>query len=71
MDVFDRESSGVYFLLLYLFDWFLFEVLFLRGVIFFEIKYVGLFMIKDMLGIYEIVVMNVIIELMIFILEIF
>lgn len=71
MDVFDRESSGVYFLLLYLFDWFLFEVLFLRGVIFFEIKYVGLFMIKDMLGIYEIVVMNVMIELMIFILEIF
>lgn len=57
MDVFDRESSGVYFLLLYLF-----EVLFLRGVIFFEIKYVGLFMIKDMLGIYEIVVMNVMIE---------
>lgn len=71
MDVFDRESSGVYFLLLYLFDWFLFEVLFLRGVIFFEIKYVGLFMIKDMLGIYEIVVMNVMIELMIFILKIF
>lgn len=71
MDVFDRESSGVYFLLLYLFDWFLFEVLFLRGVIFFDIKYVGLFMIKDMLGIYEIVVMNVMIELMIFILEIF
>lgn len=71
MDVFDRERSGVYFLLLYLFDWFLFEVLFLRGVIFFEIKYVGLFMIKDMLGIYEIVVMNVMIELMIFILEIF
>lgn len=71
MDVFDRESSGVYFLLLYFFDWFLFEVLFLRGVIFFEIKYVGLFMIKDMLGIYEIVVMNVMIELMIFILEIF
>lgn len=71
MDVFDRESSGVYFLLLYLFDWFLFEVLFLRGVIFFEIKYGGLFMIKDMLGIYEIVVMNVMIELMIFILEIF
>lgn len=71
MDVFDRESSGVYFLLLYLFDWFLFEVLFLRGVIFFEIKYVELFMIKDMLGIYEIVVMNVMIELMIFILEIF
>lgn len=62
MDVFDRESSGVYFLLLYLFDWFLFEVLFLRGVIFFEIKYVELFMIKDMLGIYEIVVMNVMIE---------
>lgn len=62
MDVFDRKSSGVYFLLLYLFDWFLFEVLFLRGVIFFEIKYVGLFMIKDMLGIYEIVVMNVMIE---------
>lgn len=62
MDVFDRESSDVYFLLLYLFDWFLFEVLFLRGVIFFEIKYVGLFMIKDMLGIYEIVVMNVMIE---------
>lgn len=62
MDVFDRESSGVYFLLLYLFDWFLFEVLFLRGVIFFDIKYVGLFMIKDMLGIYEIVVMNVMIE---------
>lgn len=62
MDVFDRERSGVYFLLLYLFDWFLFEVLFLRGVIFFEIKYVGLFMIKDMLGIYEIVVMNVMIE---------
>eukprot|EP00105_Crassostrea_gigas_P006587 XP_011420586.1 PREDICTED: uncharacterized protein LOC105323245 [Crassostrea gigas] len=62
-DVFDRESSGVYFLSLYSSDRPLLEVSFSRGVTPFETKYVGSSMIKDMLGTHEIAVTNAMIEL--------
>ncbi|XP_011420586.3 serine-rich adhesin for platelets [Magallana gigas] len=61
-DVFDRESSGVYFSSLYSSDRPLLEVSFSRGVTPFETKYVGSSMIKDMLGTHEIAVTNAMIE---------